>query len=201
MLFSKKKNFRAGSFDYMLVGLGNPGEKYQKTRHNCGFCMLDVFSERHGCSMDKSKFYAFLGDCKVGSKRVLLVKPQTFMNNSGVAVKSVMQYYKIPAENIIVAFDDISLEPGKIRMRRKGTDGGHNGIKSIINHLGSFDFMRIKIGVGAKPSPEWDLADWVLGCFDKKDLPAVKDSLEKAADAAECIIKHSIDEAMNKYNN
>lgn len=200
MLFKKKKKFEDSNFDFMLVGLGNPGAKYENTRHNCGFLAIDAFCERHGVSMKKSKFWSFIGECKIKGKRILLVKPQTFMNNSGQAVKAAMNFYKIPPENIIIAFDDISLEPGKIRMRRKGSDGGHNGIKSIINHINSQDFPRIKIGVGAKPTPEWDLANWVLSGFDKKDLPAVKDSFEKAADAAECIFTQSIDVAMNKYN-
>lgn len=200
MLFKNKKFFKASGYDFMLVGLGNPGAKYENTRHNCGFLALDVFASRHGGDIKKSKFQSLIGECTVGGKRILLVKPQTFMNNSGIAVKAAMDFYKIAPENIVIAFDDISLDPGKIRMRRKGSDGGHNGIKSIIAHISSQDFPRIKIGVGAKPTPEWDLANWVLSGFDKKDLPAVKDSLEKAADAAECIFTQSIDVAMNKYN-
>ncbi len=200
MLFKNKKIFKGSSYDFMLVGLGNPGKKYEATRHNCGFLMLDIFCQRHHVKITKAKFQSLIGECTVSGKRILLVKPQTFMNNSGIAVKAAMDFYKIAPENIIVAFDDISLEPGKIRMRRKGTDGGHNGIKSIISHINSQNFPRIKIGVGAKPTPEWDLANWVLSCFDKKDLPAVKDSFEKAADAAECIFTQSIDVAMNKYN-
>ena len=200
MLFKNRKIFKGSTYDYMLVGLGNPGTKYDTTRHNCGFAMLDVFCKRHGCTIKKSKFQSLIGECTIQGKRILLVKPQTFMNHSGVAVKAAMDFYKIAPENIIIAFDDISLIPGKIRMRRKGTDGGHNGIKSIIKHLGSQDFPRIKIGVGAKPTPEWDLADWVVSNFDKKDLPAVEESLEKAADAAECIFTQSIDVAMNKFN-
>ena len=201
-MFFKNKKFAGGStFDFMLVGLGNPGDNYASTRHNAGFNAIDVFMERQGASANKIKFKAHIGECTVKDKRILIVKPDTFMNNSGIAVKAAADFYKIPPENILVVFDDISLTPGKIRIRRKGTDGGHNGIKSIVAHLNSEDFPRIKIGVGAKPTPEYDLAKWVLSSFGSEDAKAVKAAFLKAAEAAECIFTSGIDTAMNKYSN
>ena len=165
----KKNDLPTGNITHLVVGLGNPGEKYAKTRHNVGFMTLDYLSDKLNLKITKSKFKALVGDGELGGKRVLFMKPQTFMNNSGEAVREAVEFYKIPVSNVIVIFDDISLQPGKMRIRQKGSDGGHNGIKSIIYHLNSNEFPRIKIGVGAKPNPEYDLADWVLGDIAKED--------------------------------
>ena len=152
-----------GAVEFLIVGLGNPGEKYSATRHNVGFCAVDLIAEKTGARVDRLKFKSLCGDAMLGGKRVLLMKPQTFMNNSGEAVAEAMRFYKIPVENIIVISDDISLNPGKLRIREKGSAGGHNGLKNIIYLIGKDTFPRIKIGVGAKPHKDYDLADWVLG--------------------------------------
>ena len=201
MLFKKKKNFGVPAYDFMLVGLGNPGERYRHTRHNCGFMALELWCSNHNCEMKKLKFKSHIGECTFAGKRILLQKPDTFMNNSGIAVKQAMDFYKLSPEQIIIIFDDISLPPGKLRIRRKGSDGGHNGIKSIISHIGGDSFPRIKVGVGIKPSPEWDLADWVLSDFRTEEKEAMPQSLKLAVQAAECIIEKGTDAAMNLYNN
>ena len=200
-MFNKfKKSTGNSTYDYLLVGLGNPGAKYEITRHNAGFLFVTLLEDRLGFTAKKLKFHSLIGDTKIGNSKVLVMKPQTMMNNSGVAVSECASFYKIPPENIIVVYDDISLEPGKLRIRRKGSAGGHNGIKSIIAHLGSENFPRIKIGVGAKPHPDYDLADWVLSNFPKKDIPLVKEALGKACDALEYIVKGDLEGAMSKYN-
>lgn len=200
-MFNKfKKTTGNSTYDYLLVGLGNPGAKYEITRHNAGFLFVTLLEDRLGFTAKKLKFHSLIGDTKIGNSKVLVMKPQTMMNNSGVAVSECAYFYKIPPENIIVVYDDISLEPGKLRIRRKGSAGGHNGIKSIIAHLGSENFPRIKIGVGAKPHPDYDLADWVLSNFPKKDIPLVKEALGKACDALEYIVKGDFEGAMSKYN-
>lgn len=185
---------------YMVVGLGNPGDKYVHTRHNAGFMALDVICEKNSFKVDKLKFKALTGDAVISGKRVLFLKPQTYMNCSGEAVKEAAQFYKIAPENIIVIFDDISLDPGKIRIRKKGSAGGHNGIKSIIEHLGTDTFPRIKLGVGAKPHPDYDLADWVLGEIPKADRETFFEALTNAAGALELMLKGDVDGAMAKYN-
>ncbi|MBR4295777.1 MAG: aminoacyl-tRNA hydrolase [Clostridia bacterium] len=154
---------------FIIVGLGNPGDKYFHTRHNAGFLAMDFISQKLGTKVDRLKFKALTGEAYIGGKRALLLKPQTYMNNSGEAVAEAASFYKIKPENIIVLFDDISLDVGRMRVRRDGSAGGHNGIKSIIAHLGSEKFPRIKIGVGKKPHPDYDLADWVLSEFSKED--------------------------------
>lgn len=200
-MFNKfKKSTGNSTYDYLLVGLGNPGAKYEITRHNAGFLFVTLLEDKLGFTAKKLKFHSLIGDTKIGNCKVLVMKPQTMMNNSGVAVGECASFYKIPPENIIVVYDDISLEPGKLRIRRKGSAGGHNGIKSIIAHLGSENFPRIKIGVGAKPHPDYDLADWVLSNFPKKDIPLVKEALGKACDALEYIVKGDLEGAMSKYN-
>ena len=153
-----------------------------------------------GFKAKKLKFHALIGDTKIAGKKVLVMKPQTMMNNSGVAVSECANFYKIPPENIIVIFDDISLEPGKLRIKRKGSAGGHNGIKSIIAHLGTENFPRIKLGVGKKPHPDYDLADWVLSNFPKNDIPLMRDAIDEACDALEYMIKGDIDGAMSRFN-
>ena len=190
----------SSAFDFMIVGLGNPGKKYEFTRHNAGFLCLDYFAQEKNVKIDRLKFKALIGEVRLGGKRCLLMKPQTFMNLSGEAVREAASFYKIAPSNILVLFDDISLDVGKMRIRRKGSDGGHNGIKSIIYQLSADDFPRIKIGVGAKPHPDYDLADWVLTPFSKEQLSALRDVAEHCCDAIELIVAGSIDEAMNRHN-
>lgn len=185
---------------HMLVGLGNPGDKYRLTRHNAGFLALDYISQKQNTLVDRVKFKALVGESVIGGKRTLLMLPQTFMNNSGEAVFEAASFYKIPPENITVIYDDISLDVGRIRVRRKGSDGGHNGIKSIIAHLSSDNFPRIKIGVGAKPYADMDLADWVLSQFTKDEQKILFDQFEKVCDTASMINSGDISTAMNKYN-
>ena len=199
MIFGKKKEY-GGSFDYMIVGLGNPGKQYETTRHNAGFICLDLLSEKHGIKVNKLKFKSLMGDGRINGKRCLLLKPQTFMNLSGEAVREAADFYKIPPERIIVICDDISLEPGKIRIRRKGSAGGQNGLKNIILHLNGDNFPRIKVGIGAKPNPEYNLADWVLSHFSKDEAKLIKDAAEKVIGATEYMVKDNIDKAMSEYN-
>lgn len=201
MFFRKaKKEFSSGGFDFLVVGLGNPGREYEQTRHNAGFLVLDAFCEKHGISCGKLKYKALLGEGTVGGRRVLVAKPQTFMNNSGEAVRDIAAFYKIPPEQTLIIFDDISLPVGRIRIRKKGSDGGHNGMKNIIYLSGKDTFPRIKVGVGQKPHPDYDLKDWVLSRFKKEDEEPLKTAIENSVGAIECIISDRTDEAMNKYN-
>lgn len=200
-MFLKKKEKFSDTFDYMIVGLGNPGREYENTRHNIGFMFMDALCEELGTECKKLKFKSLVADAKIGGCRCLLVKPQTFMNLSGQAVTEAMQFYKIPPEKTLIVFDDISLDVGRLRIRAKGSDGGHNGIKNIIYLSGSDKFPRIKIGVGQKPHPEYDLKDWVLGHFKQEDCGIVKETVKKAVDAARCIVEKDIPTAMNRYNN
>ena len=200
-MFEKiKKSFASSGFDMMIVGLGNPGLQYEKTRHNIGFMAMDALCKKYECECKKMKFSAYVGDAVIGNKRVLLLKPLTYMNNSGSAVGEAARFYKIAPENILVMFDDISLEPGTVRIRRKGSAGGHNGIKDIIEVLGSDNFPRIKLGVGAKPNPDYDLKDWVLGKFKAEDKEKVEASLETAVKAVNELLSRGIDSAMNKFS-
>ena len=199
-MFFKKKVFAPAAYDYLIVGLGNPGEKYELTRHNAGFLAIDTLAEKHGAKIGKIKFKSLVGDCQIGGSRCLLMKPQTFMNNSGEAVVEAMQFYKLTPDRVIIIFDDVSLDVGQLRLRRKGSDGGHNGVKSIIYLSGSDEYKRIKIGVGKKPHPDYDLADWVLGKFRHEDEKTLSEVFSSAADACECIITSGIDKAMNKFN-
>lgn len=185
---------------WLIVGLGNPGREYEKSRHNCGFRCLDLLAERLECKVDKLKFQGLWGQTSYGGKKLFLLKPMTYMNLSGRAVLQLSAYYHIPPQRIIVLFDDISLVPGRLRVRADGSAGGHNGIKSIIQELGSQDFPRVKIGVGAKPNPEYDLADWVLSSFSAADEKALAVSLDNAAKAALAIIDSGVPEAANRYN-
>ncbi len=201
MLFKRQpQSLSLGAPEFLVVGLGNPDKKYAFTRHNSGFLCVDMLAERYGFTVKKLKFKSLLGDAEIGGHRCLVLKPQTYMNLSGEAVRDAAQFYKIPPERIIVLFDDISLDVGKIRIRRKGTDGGHNGIKNIIYHLNSDNFPRIKIGVGKKPHPDYDLADWVLSEFKKDEEAPLKTALENATAALEYMLDGKIDEAMNRYN-
>ena len=190
----------SGSPEFMVVGLGNPGKEYEFTRHNAGFLTLDHIAVEENAEIKKLKYKALIGDTVISGHRCLLVKPQTFMNNSGEAVREISQFYKIPPEKIIVVFDDISLPCGKLRIRRKGTDGGHNGIKSIIYHLNSDNFPRIKVGVGAKPHPDYNLADWVLSAFKKDEMEELKKAIAKATEVLPYMLDGEIDKAMNKAN-
>lgn len=190
----------SGAVEYIICGLGNPGTQYENTRHNIGFMTVDTLCEKYRLSCKKVKFKSLTCDAVIGGKRCLIMKPTTFMNNSGEAVTEAMSFYKILPERTIIVFDDISLEPGKLRIRRKGSDGGHNGIKSIIYLSGSDAFPRIKMGVGAKPHPDYKLADWVLGHFNKEDGEKLEQCLQNAVACLELIVQGKIDEAMNKYN-
>ena len=190
----------SGPVEWLVVGLGNPGREYENTRHNAGFLTMDVLAEKLGCKIDRLKFKSLCGDAMIGEKRVLLMKPTTFMNNSGEAVREAMSFYKIPIQRVLVIFDDISLDVGRLRIRRQGSDGGHNGIKSILYLTGQDAFPRIKVGVGKKPRPDYDLAAWVLGRFPKELTETLDDVFERAATAAMMIVEGNIEKAMNQFN-
>ena len=185
---------------WLIVGLGNPGPEYAKTRHNCGFRALDILAKKLGCRVDKGKFQGLYNQVSYGENKLFLLKPQTYMNLSGNSVKQLASFYHIPPQHIIVMYDDISLEPGRLRIRADGSAGGHNGIKSIIGCLGGQDFPRVKIGVGAKPHPDYDLADWVLSNFSAAEEKDLASALERSADAALSIIDRGVPETANRYN-
>ena len=199
-LKAEKEPPLTGAVEYIICGLGNPGTQYENTRHNAGFMAIDTIAENIRAEVKRLKFKSLTGDVMLGGVRCLLMKPTTFMNNSGEAVREALNFYKLPPEKLIVIYDDISMDVGRTRIRRKGSDGGHNGIKSIILCTGSDSFPRIKIGVGAKPHPDYDLADWVLSPFLKEQAEALEASLSNAAKAAELMVQDKTDEAMNKYN-
>ena len=191
--------FGRNSETWLIVGLGNPGREYENTRHNAGFRALDILASKLGCKVDKAKFQGFYGQVNYKGRKLLLLKPQTFMNLSGRSVLQLSAFFHVPPQNIIVLFDDISLEPGRLRLRKDGSAGGHNGIKSIIQELGSQDFPRVKIGVGAKPHPDFDLAAWVLSAFTAQEEKALQPALERAADAALAIVELGVPEASNRF--
>ena len=197
---SIEKKTETGPVSHIVVGLGNPGPKYEKTRHNAGFIAIDHIAAKLGVKVDRVKFHALVCECELGGRRVLLMKPETFMNSSGVAIGEAATFYKIPPENVLVLHDEISFDAGLFRIRRKGSAGGHNGLKSIIEHLGSDGFPRIKIGVGQKPSPDYDLVDWVLGKFPKEAEAAIASRLDDIHSASELIVRGEIDLAMNRYS-
>ena len=201
-LFKKieSQNASAEPVSFIIVGLGNVGKQYELTRHNAGFLAIDYIAEKYGAKIDRVKFHSTVGEANIGGKRVLLMKPSTLMNNSGVAISEAASFYKIPAEQVLVLHDEISFDPGMIRIRRKGSAGGHNGLKSIIARLPGEDFPRIKIGVGKKPNPEYDLADWVLGRMPEPDMKAMSNRFSDISEAAEMIVKGDIDGAMAKYS-
>ena len=200
-LFKSSSNVRAsGPPEFLIVGLGNPGKQYEYTRHNAGFLTIDVLAEKYGVNVDRLKYHALIGEATIENKRCLLAKPQTFMNNSGESVREIASFYKIKPENIIVIFDDISLDCGKLRIRRKGTDGGHNGIKSIIYHLQSDKFPRIKLGIGAKAHPNQPLADHVLSVMKGDDLKNFMESAKNASEAVPLMITGNTEKAMNLFN-
>lgn len=185
---------------WLIVGLGNPGKDYDRTRHNCGFRAIDILAEQLGCKIDKGKFQGLYGQTTINGNKVYLLKPQTYMNLSGKSVLQLSAYFNIPPQRIVVLFDDISLEVGRLRVRSDGSAGGHNGIKSIISELGSSEFPRVKIGVGGKPHAEQDLADWVLSTFSALEEKTLQTALKNAADAALMVIEKGTGEAANRYN-
>ena len=191
---------KATNESWLIVGLGNPGREYEKTRHNAGFRCLDLLAEELGTKVDKLKFQGLYAQVNYNGTKVFLLKPQTYMNLSGRSVLQLSAYFNIPPQRIIVMFDDISLEPGRLRIRANGSAGGHNGIKSIIQEVGSQEFPRVKIGVGAKPNPNYDLADWVLSTFSANEEKALAVALENSAKAALAIIDHGVPEAANRFN-
>ena len=192
--------FGKANESWLIVGLGNPGKEYERTRHNCGFRAVDVLAQSLGCKIDKLKFQGLYCQTTYNGKKLFLLKPQTYMNLSGRSVLQLSSYFNIPPARIIVLFDDISLEPGRLRVRPDGSAGGHNGIKSIIAEVGSQSFPRVKIGVGAKPNSNYDLADWVLSTFSASEEKALQNALEWAGEAALAIIDHGVAESANRYN-
>ena len=196
MFFSKN----SGGAGWLLVCLGNPGDKYENTRHNVGFMVADELGERARLPIQKLKFKALTNLLTISGEKVLVMKPVTYMNLSGEAVRQAADFYKIPPVRILVVSDDTALAVGRLRIRRGGSAGGHNGLKNIIQHLGSDQFPRIRVGVGEKPHPDYDLADWVLGKFVGEDKKAIDAAVKRAADAVECILKYGVDTGMNRFN-
>ena len=196
MLFGRK----SGGIRWLIVGLGNPGEKYARTRHNLGFLALDLLAERQKLKVNRIKYKALVAETEFGGARCLLMKPQTYMNLSGEAVREAAQFYKIPSDHVLVIYDDVSLPVGKLRVRPSGSAGGHNGIKNIIAHLGTQDFPRVKIGVGAPEGGGAEMVDWVIGVPFQAERKVLVESFEKAIQAAECIIAHGCQQAMNQFN-
>lgn len=185
---------------WLIVGLGNPGKQYENTRHNCGFRALDILGQMLSCKIDKAKFQGLYGQVQLNGTKIYLLKPTTYMNLSGKSVLQLSAYFSIPPQRIIVIYDDISLPLGKLRIRGDGSAGGHNGIKSIISEIGSQEFPRVKVGVGAKAHPDQDLADWVLSSFTKDEEKLLQTALERSANAALSIIKQGVSSAANSYN-
>ena len=200
MFFRKKKPEPARPVDFLIVGLGNPGKKYEGTRHNAGFIALEALAEKLNVKVNRVKFKAYVGEASLEGRRVLLMMPQTFMNLSGEAVTEAMRFYKLPPEKVLIMLDDITQPVGALRLRRKGSDGGQRGMRSIITLSGSEQFPRIKIGVGAKPHPDYDLTDWVLSKFTGEDAVKMRDAAYRAADAACLIAQDRMDEAMNRFS-
>jgi PTH1 family peptidyl-tRNA hydrolase len=190
----------AAPVEYIIVGLGNPGRQYENTRHNAGFFVLDTLADKLNVKIDRIKFKGLTCTTVLNGKGVLLLKPSTYMNLSGESVREAMQFYKIPPERVIVVLDDISLEPGKLRIRRKGSDGGQNGMKNIIYLTGKDTFPRIKMGIGAKPNPGWNLADWVLSKFSQSEGEALEQAADNACAALSLMVQGKEQEAMNKFN-
>ena len=198
MFFNKE--YASGGIEYIIVGLGNPGRQYENTRHNAGFIAMDYIAEKLGVNINKIKYKSTIGEANIAGKRCLLMKPSTFMNLSGQAVTEAMSFYKIPPQRTVIMSDDISLDVGTIRIRRKGSDGGQKGLQNIIYLSGSDEFPRIKIGIGKKPNPEYDLKDWVLSRFTDKDKKLISERLPDILGAVELIVSEDIDKAMNLYN-
>ncbi len=194
MLFGKS------GAEWLVVGLGNPGDKFENTRHNVGFMTIDELAERRRVPVQKLKYRALTNTVELAGTRVLLMKPVTYMNLSGEAVRQAADFYKIPPERVLVISDDVSLPLGKLRVRKSGSAGGHNGLKNIILHLGSEDFPRVKVGVGGKPHPDYDMADWVVSKFAGEDKKTIDEAVKRAADAVECFLREGPDRAMNRFN-
>lgn len=184
---------------YLIVGLGNPEEEYSKTRHNMGFEVINELSKKYNIKVNKNKFNALYGTGTIGKEKVILVKPQTYMNLSGTAIKEVMDFYKINKEELIIIYDDIDIEPGIIKIRKKGGPGTHNGMKSVVNEIKTQDFTRVRVGIGM-PSNKSDLINYVIGKISKDDIEKLEDGTTKAKDALIEIIKNGVDTAMNKFN-
>ena len=196
----RRKKQKEEKIMYVIAGLGNPTAKYEKTRHNVGFDVIDRLAEKYNIRVSDNRQKALCGPGIIEGEKVLLVKPQTFMNLSGESIGAILNFYKVePETNLIVIYDDISLEPGRLRIRKKGSAGGHNGIKNIIAHTGTQEFLRIKVGVGEKPQG-WDLADYVLGRFSKEDREKVEDAFDRAVEAVSYMVKGETDKAMNLFN-
>ncbi len=196
MFFSK----RPGPVEWLVVGLGNPGPKYDWTRHNMGFLVIDALAEREKIPVQRLKYKALTNTAVLGGQSVLLMKPTTYMNLSGESVGEAARFYKIPPERVLVISDDVSLPQGKLRIRRSGSAGGHNGLKNIISHLGSDQFPRVKVGVGGKPHPDHDMADWVLGKFTGQDRKVMEEAIARAADAVTLLLEQGPEQAMAKFN-
>ncbi len=195
MLFQKKAGVQ-----WLVAGLGNPGQKYEETRHNVGWRALDALAEETNTPVVRLKFHAQVGTCRIGENSVLLMKPLTYMNLSGQAVAEAARFYKVPADHVLVLSDDVSLPAGKLRIRRKGSAGGHNGLKNIIQQLGTDEFPRVKIGVGSKPDPDYDMVEWVLGKFPPEEKKTMEDAVAQAAKAAMLLILEGPERAMSAYN-
>ena len=191
---------KSGGVDWLLVCLGNPGDKYENTRHNVGFMVADEIGERQRVPIQKLKYKALTNTVTLGGQKVLVMKPVTYMNLSGEAVRQAADFYKVAPDHVLVVSDDTALAVGKLRIRKGGSAGGHNGLKNIIQQLGSDQFPRLRLGVGEKPHPDYDLADWVLGKFQGEDKKQIDAAVKKAADAIECILSQGLDKGMNKFN-
>ena len=189
-----------GGAEWLLVGLGNPGTQYENTRHNVGFLVADELAERQNAPIQRLKFKALTNLLTISGEKVLVMKPVTYMNLSGEAVRQAVDFYKIPPERVLVVSDDTALAVGRLRIRKGGSAGGHNGLKNIIQHLGTDQFPRVRVGVGEKPHPDYDMADWVLGKFQGEDKKAIDGGVKRAADAVECLLKEGPDRAMNRFN-
>ncbi len=188
------------SLDFIIVGLGNPGKEYERTRHNAGFLAIDFLAKSFSCNINNEKFKGLSGMCQISGKKVMLLKPQTYMNLSGQSVVSAMNFYKVKPENVILIFDDIYLPVGKLRIRKKGSHGGQNGVKNIMLLSGSDNFPRIKIGIGNKPNDSWDLADWVISKFSDNEIKSIEKTFENALDAVNLIMNGKLEDAMSLYN-
>ena len=189
-----------GGAEWLLVGLGNPGTQYENTRHNVGFLVADELAERQNAPIQRLKFKALTNLLTISGEKVLVMKPVTYMNLSGEVVRQAVDFYKIPPERVLVVSDDTALAVGRLRIRKGGSAGGHNGLKNIIQHLGTDQFPRVRVGVGEKPHPDYDMADWVLGKFQGEDKKVIDGAVKRAADAVECLLKEGPDRAMNRFN-